>query len=262
MTNLPLGFRYYLLILAPSLIEDLEDYGLHEALHEPGLDHHEVEKTFFLARSIQARLPVTPETADPTLWPELMHAIHRIRNLLDVLEKEVFEAVIANAKETTSDIARATLTKRFEAKRAQGELDFRLHGLSTSTPPKEEGLIDPAVEESFRLNRSQRYQALQEFDGSRLKPGEQLILGDAKTLAKRVVTHGKKGVPIDAILAMSTVLIETAGVQENAQVPEEIREKFSRMTGKAAMALGAIIYRDDYRQFKERLGLETLLSDL
>lgn len=262
MTTLPLGFKHYLLILVPSLIEDLEDYGLHEALNEPGLDHHEVEQTFFLARAIQAKLPVTPEAADPALWPELMKAIHKIRSLLDVLEKEVFEAVIANAKETTSVIARANLTKKFEEKRAEGELDFRLHGLSTSAPPDDGTTHDPAVAESFRLKRTERYQALLLFEGQNLKPGEKIILNDAKTLAEKAMDHSAKEVPIDAVLAMAAVLMETAAVQDKTQVPEEIREKFGRMTGKAAMALGAIVYRDDYRKFKERLGLEPLSSDL
>ncbi|WP_166259221.1 hypothetical protein [Marinobacter salicampi] len=262
MTNLPAGFKYYLLILTPSLIDDLEDYGLHEALHEPGLDHHEVEKTFFLARATKAWLPVTPEAADPDLWPDLMSAIHRIRKLLDVLEKEVFEAVIANAKETTSEIARANLTREFEEKRSEGELDFRLHGLSTSAPPPDATAPDPAVAESFRLKRTQRYQALIGYDGESLKPGEKLILADAKASARAVMEDGEQDVPIDAVLAMAAVLMETAGVQDKSQVPEEIREKFRRMTGKAAMALGAIIYRHAYREYKKQLGLEPLTSDL
>lgn len=262
MTNLPAGFKYYLLILTPSLIEDLEDYGLHEALHEPGLDHHEVEKTFFLARAIKARLPVTPEAADPTLWPDLMSAIHNIRKLLDVLEKEVFEAVIANAKESTSEIARANLTREFEEKKADGELDFRLHGLSTSAPPQDGAASDPAVAESFRLKRTQRYQALMAFNADSLKAGEKLILVDAKASARAVMDNGEQNVPIDAVLAMAAVLMETAGVQDKPQVPEAIREKFRRMTGKAAMALGAIIYRHAYREFKKQLGLEPLPSDL
>ena len=112
MTDLPLGMKYYLLILTSSLIEDLNDYGVKWIANEPGIAIRDVEKAFFCARALESRMPDEPGQADPRLWPELMKSIHTIRRVLDVVEKTTFDAVIAEALETTSDIARLNLRRR------------------------------------------------------------------------------------------------------------------------------------------------------
>ena len=95
MTDLPLGMKYYLLILTSSLIEDLNDYGVKWIANEPGIAIRDVEKAFFCARALESRMPDEPGQADPRLWPELMKSIHTIRRVLDVVEKTTFDAVIA-----------------------------------------------------------------------------------------------------------------------------------------------------------------------
>ncbi|MCL7944710.1 hypothetical protein [Marinobacter sp. ATCH36] len=260
MTDLPLGMKYYLLILTSSLIEDLNDYGVKWVASEPGIAACDVENAFFSARAIQTRLPNDPGEADPRLWPELMKAIHTIRRVLDVVEKTTFDAVTAEAMETTSSIARADMEKVFEQKRASGEVDFRLHGLLNTRPEQDEP--DPVVKESLMLKRAQRYQAFMEFDGASLSGEETVILGDAKALARRIMDGDRENRRIDALLVMGAVLIETASVRLKTNIPCLIRDSFDRMATKAAMALGAIVYRDKYRDFKESLGLEPLASDL
>ncbi len=260
MTDLPLGMKYYLLILTSSLIEDLNDYGVKWVANEPGIAARDVEKAFFSARAIEARLPDEPWQADPRLWPDLMKSIHTIRRVLDVVEKTTFDAVIAEAMETTSNIARADIKQVFEQKRAAGEVDFRLHGLLNTRPEADEP--DPAVKEAFMLKRARRYRSFMAFDGSSLNEEEKVILGDAKALARHVMDGDRDNRRIDALLVMGAVLIETASVRLKTNIPGLIRDSFDRMATKAAMALGAIVYRDEYRDFKEALGLEPLDSDI
>ncbi|MDL0433491.1 hypothetical protein QPM17_20310 [Marinobacter sp. TBZ242] len=260
MTDLPLGMKYYLLILTSSLIEDLNDYGVKWIANEPGIALRDVEKAFFSARAIEARLPDEPWQADPRLWPDLMKSIHTIRRVLDVVEKTTFDAVIAEAMETTSNIARADLQQVFEKKRAAGEIDFRLHGVLNTQPEVDEP--DPAVKEAFMLKRARRFQAFMAFEGESLNEEEQVILDDAKTLARHIMDGDRENRQIDALLVMGAVLIETSSVRLKTNIPGLIRDSFDRMATKAAMALGAIVYRDRYREFKRSLGLEPLNSDL
>lgn len=260
MTDLPLGMKYYLVILTSSLIEDLNDYGVKWVANEPGVAVRDVEKAFFSARAIEVRLPDQPEKADPRLWPDLMKSIHTIRRVLDVVEKTTFDAVIAEAMETTSSIAREDIKQVFNAKRAAGEVDFRLHGLLNSQPETDKP--DPAVKEAFMLKRARRFQSFMEFDGKSLNEEEKVILCDAKALARHIMDGDRENRRIDALLVMGAVLIETASVRLKTNIPGLIRDSFDRMATKAAMALGAIVYRDEYRNFKVSLGLEPLDSDL
>lgn len=258
--EIPLGFKYYLLILTPSLIAELNEFGVQWATRNPGLDHHDVEKAFFAARGLQRQLPEDPEHAAPELWPDIMLAIHDIRRVLDVLEKETFDAVAAEALKTTSEIARADIQEVYEKKRGEGEIDFRLHGLTLTEPPEHEP--DPAVKEAFQIKRSERYEALLRFDDRILNRGEQTIVRDAKSLARQIVEKSMGSKRIDALLVMSAVVIEMANVRLKTNIPDVIQEKFQRMTTKAIMALGAIVYRDEYQQLKCALELEPLASDI
>lgn len=260
MTDLPLGMKHYLLILTSSLIEDLNDYGVKWIAKEPGIAVRDVEHAFFSARAIEAKLPDEPGQADPRLWPELMKSIHTIRRVLDVVERTTFDAVIAEAMETTSSIARADIKQVFDQKRAAGEIDFRLHGLLNSQPEANEP--DPAVKEAFMLKRAKRYQSFMAFDGASLNDEETVILNDARALARHIMDGDRENRRIDALLVMGAVLIETASVRLKANIPTLIRDSFDRMATKAAMALGAIVYRDQYRDLKASLGLERLDSDL
>ncbi|MEP1214838.1 MAG: hypothetical protein ABJM11_11470 [Marinobacter sp.] len=260
MTDLPLGMKYYLLILTSSLIEDLNDYGVKWIANEPGVAGRDVENAFFSARAIETRLPEGPDEADPQLWPELMKSIHTIRRVLDVVEKTTFDAVITEAMETTASIARADVQQVFDEKRAAGEVDFRLHGILNTRPEADEP--DPAVKEAFMLKRARRYQSFMAFDGTSLNEEERVIVGDAKALARHIMDGDRENRRIDALLVMGAVLIETASVRLKTHIPGLIRDSFDRMATKAAMALGAIVYRDEYRNLKESLGLEPLDSDL
>ena len=260
MTDLPLGMKYYLLILTSSLIEDLNDYGVKWIANEPGIAIRDVEKAFFCARALESRMPDEPGQADPRLWPELMKSIHTIRRVLDVVEKTTFDAVIAEALETTSDIARADIKHVFEQKREAGEVDFRLHGLLNTKP--DSGKPDPAVREAFMLKRARRFQSFMAFDGATLNDDEKVILNDAQSVARHIMDGDRDNRRIDALLVMGAVLIETASVRPKSRIPRLIRESFDRMATKAAMALGAIVYRDEYLEFKATLGLERLDSDL
>ena len=256
MTEIPQGLKYYLLLLLPSLIDELHDYGVSVAATDRQLNEHDVEKAFFAARSIQHHLPASPDQGNDEVWREVMEAVHAIRVVLDVLEKETFEEVAAEARKTTSDIARAEVREAFERKREEGEVDFRLHGL-TRAAPVEEG-EDPVIRESFSLKREGRYQEFIAFGGTDLRPEERVILNDAKILAHSVVELGREDSRIDAILAMGTVLAEILSVRANPRVPEAIREQFGRMAAKATMALGAIVYRDEYQALKASLNLGRL----
>jgi len=260
VTDLPLGMKYYLLILTSSLIEDLNDYGVKWVANEPGIAVRDVENAFFSARAMEARLPEEPGQADPRLWPDVMKSIHTIRRVLDVVEKSTFDAVIAEAMETTSSIARADIRQVFDEKRAAGEIDFRLHGLLNTRQEPDEP--DPAVKEAFMLKRARRYQSFMAFDGASLNEEESIILGDAQSLARQILDGDRDNRRIDALLVMGAVLIETASVRLKTSIPGLIRDSFDRMATKAAMALGAIVYRDQYREFKQSLGLEPLDSDL
>lgn len=260
MTELPLGMKYYLLILTSSLIEDLNDYGVKFIASDPGVAVRDVEKAFFSARAIEARLPDSPDEADPRLWPELMKSIHTIRKVLDVVEKTTFDAVVAEAMETTSHLARADIQHVFDAKRAAGQVDFRLHGILNTRPETDEP--DPAVKEAFMLKRARRYQSFMGFDGGSLNEEERVILEEARALARHIMDGDRDNRRIDALLVMGAVLIETASVRLKTHIPGLIRDSFDRMATKAAMALGAIVYRDDYRNLKESLDLEPLDSDL
>ena len=172
-----------------------------------------------------------------------------------MVEKTTFDAVIAEALETTSDIARADIKHVFEQKREAGEVDFRLHGLLNTKP-------DPAVREAFMLKRARRYQSFMAFDGATLNDDEKVILNDAQSVARHIMDGDRDNRRIDALLVMGAVLIETASVRPKSRIPRLIRESFDRMATKAAMALGAIVYRDEYLEFKATLGLERLDSDL
>lgn len=258
--QIPLGLKYYLLILAPSLIAELNEFGVQWATQNPELDHHDIEKAFFAARGIQRQLPDDPEGAPPELWPDIMLAIHDIRRVLDVLEKETFEAVAAEALKTTSEIARADIQKVFEQKRGEGEIDFRLHGLSLTEPPEDQP--DPAVKEAFQIKRGKRYEAFLQFDDRILNRGEQTIVKDAKSLARQILEKDRDSTRIDALLVVGAVVIEMANVRLKTNIPDVIQEKFHRMTTKAVMALGAIVYRDEFHQLKRVLELEPLASDL
>ncbi|WP_404362884.1 hypothetical protein [Marinobacter sp.] len=260
MTEIPQGLKYYLLLLVPGLIEELNDYGVSVAARENQLDEHDVEKAFFAARSIQRRLPASPEEAEAEVWLDIMEAIHAIRLVLDVLEKEAFEEVAALARKATSDIARADVKAAYERKRKEGEVDFRLHGL-TRAEPVEDG-EDPVIRESFLIKREGRYREFIAFGGSGLQPAERVIINDAKILAHSVMELGKEDSRIDAILAMGTVLAEILSVRANSRVPETIREQFGRMAAKATMALGAIVYREQYEALKASLNLRKLDLDL
>lgn len=257
--DISMGLKHYLLILTPSLIAELNDFGHKWAASDPHLNTHDVDKAFFAARAIERRLPRQPELAEPEVWLDIMKAIHAIRRVLDVLEKDTFDAVAEEARKTTSDIARADIQRAFERKRAKGEIDFRLHGLSKSEPVDDGA--DPVVRESFQMKRAGRYRALMDFDGQNLKPEERVILQDAKALARRIVEEQLEDSRIDALLVMAAVLMETASVKIKTYVPGVIKESFDRMTRKAAMALGAIVYRDEYQQLKALLELAPLDSD-
>lgn len=260
MTNLSLGLRHYLLILAPSLVEELEDFGLACAQVSADLDAHDVEQAFFAARGLAGWLPRNPEQVAPQRWPELMEAVHHIRRVLDVLEKDAFEAVATEARSVTARRARQDLRQAFEHKRAEGEVDFRLHGLSTTKP--EPGGRDPAVQEAFRRKRAERYHLLLGFESGDMNAAEAVILADARGLARDVMEAGVSDSRIDALLAMAAVYVEMASMRRHAAVPEAIRATFGRMSTKAVMALGAIVYRDEYRRFRDTLGLAPLTSDL
>lgn len=256
MSEWSLGLRHYLLILLPSLIDDLQDYGLSDAASDSRLHPHDVEKAFFTARAMADRLPEIPEQAPPERWPEIMIAIHGISAVLDVLEKETFDAVAAQALATTAEVARDRVKREFERKRAGGEVDFRLHGLST-TEPTGDG-PDPAVEASFAIQRGGRYDELMATDTERLKAAESVILDDAKALARGIVEGGSDDTRLDALLAMATLVRETTGVRFKSNLPDAIRERFDCMAVKATMALGAIVYRDEYQQLKASLDLPPL----
>jgi len=260
MTSFSDGFRHYLLILAQSVIEELTDIGLALAAQDERLDDHEVDRAFFTARALRRRLPPHPDKAPDELWPDLMRAVHTMRRVLDVLEGDTFELVAEEARKTTSRIARNDLEKAFEAKKAEGEIDFRLHSLSRTAP--KEGEPDAAVEESFRLKRANRFHMLLDMDLQSLKENERAIVADAQQLARDILPQEHKARRLDGLLTMSIVLRETAGVRLNTAIPEIIREKFDRMTQKAAMALGAIVYIEEYQGFKQSLGLKPLASDL
>jgi hypothetical protein len=100
------------------------------------------------------------------------------------------------------------------------------------------------------------------FDGASLGQDEKVILADAKALARQIMDGHRENRRIDALLVMGAVLIETGSVRLKIHIPVLIRDSFDRMATKAAMALGAIVYRDHYRDLKQALGLEPLDSDL
>ncbi|MDX1635870.1 MAG: hypothetical protein R3280_14620 [Marinobacter sp.] len=260
MGELSVGLKHHLLILAPSLVDELEDFGLANVVASGALDEHEVEQAFFTARGLANWLPEDPDALAPADWEALMVAVHQLRRVLDVIEKETFEAVAREARSVTADRARQDLRAAFEAKRAEGEVDFRLHGLSR-TEPKASGQ-DPAVQEAFRRKRTERHRLLLGFDDDGLSPAESVILADARGLANAVMVDGVTDNRLDALLAMTSVFIEMVSMRRNPGVPDAIRKTFTRMSTKAVMALGAIVYRDEYHRAKQALALSSLPSDL
>jgi hypothetical protein len=260
VNEISLGLKHYLLILTPSLIDELNDFGLELALGHPGLKQHDIEKAFFAARAITHRLPAQPDLAEPALWLDIMDTIHAVRVVLEPLEKETFDAVAEQAAKATSEIARADMKQMFEEKKAKGEVDFRLYSLSQTKA--EPGVADPAVQESLHIKRARRHETFISFNEHTLRPNEQVIMQDAKALLHRITEERFADERIDALLALGTVMMETASVRVNTGVPDVIREKFDRMTGKAAMALGALVYRDEYQRLKDLLDLPSLDSDL
>ena len=260
MAELSQGLKYHLLILAPSLVEELEDYGLANAARSAALDEHEVEQAFFTARGLVNWLPGEPESLASGDWETLMASVHQIRRVLDVIEKETFAAVAREARSVTADMARQDLREAFEHKRAEGEVDFRLHGLS-KTEPAADGR-DPAVQEAFRRKRAERHRLLLGFDTQQLSASEAVIFADARALANSVMVDGVADNRLDALLAMTSVFIEMASMRANPVVPEPIRDTFTRMSTKALMGLGAIVYRDEYQRLKQALALAPLPSDL
>lgn len=260
MVKLSPGLQHYLLILATSLADELEGYGFACAIEMEGVEAHQVEKAFFAARGLANWVPEGPEALAPEDWETLMESVHSIRRVLDVIEKETFEAVAREARAVTADMARQDLKDAFEHKRAEGEVDFRLHGLS-KTEPVASGR-DPAVQEAFRRKRAERHRLLLGFDDDRLTNTESVILADARSLADAVMVDGMADNRLDALLAMASVFIEMASMRRNPAVPEAIRDTFGRMSTKAIMALGAIVYRDEYQQLKQTLALARLPSDL
>ncbi len=260
MAGLSLGLQHYLLILAPNLVDELDDYGFACAAATPGLEQHEVEQAFFAARKLAGSLPSEPGAMTRAGWADMMEALHLIRRVLDVLEKDTFEAVAREARAVTADRARQDLRQAFEHKRAEGEVDFRLHGLA-HTEPADNGQ-DPAVREAFRRKRADRLSLLLGFDDSDLKTPEKVIFQDARSLAKTILVDGQADNRVDALLAMAAVFIEMASMRRNPAVPDAIRDTFDRMSAKAVMALGAIVYRDEYQELKQALALAPLPSDL
>lgn len=254
MTKLSLGLRCYLTILMPSLIEELQK--VYRKQTQP-IDEHDLSRALFIARAIQHRLP-DPSSCVETddIWPEIVKAEQSIRQVLDVLEQDRFDAVAAEAKQRTGKLVRENMRRVFNQRLAEGKADFRLHGVLVSKNTAVDK-NDPVVHESLLMKRAHRHALLMEFAEQVLDPAEQVIFNDVRLVIQRFRDNQTGNSPIDTILAMGTVLVYAARIRLNANVPSIIQAKFERMTRKAAMALGAIIYREEYQRYKGLLNLPT-----
>lgn len=155
-TQLTTGARYYLLLLVPHLVKDMEQLGLPRIIHSSGFPEHELTSLYFEFLSVCRVLPEDPKDVAPELWEYLVHCTRLMSTLVNAASRAELSEARESAVRKFLPHARETVKYQYQEQCQEGTVEFRLaHLLQGGASPDQSREL---CKEAIRLEREERVQ--------------------------------------------------------------------------------------------------------
>lgn len=240
------GAQHYILLLIPSLLNDIERLGLKQIIAHSALTEQDITSLYFEVKSIAQLLPDDPLQVDPALWGELVHCV-RLLQLL-VTEAAGFELAQARRRAINTFLpqARQSLQSEFEKRRRQGNVDFRLAGIARTQAG--DGRAEETCMEALRLQRQCHFDSLMAINMTGLTWHQAVITQDARACVQQQMEappdeFGAVDLLV-SLLDLLRVLLDRETARKQSEVDVET----------VVLSLGNMLYR-------RQLGLDTKVPE-
>ncbi|WP_111494042.1 hypothetical protein [Marinobacter bohaiensis] len=227
------GARHYLLLLLPSLIQDIERLGLRNVIAHASLDQHDVTSLYFEARSIARLLPERPEAVDSELWPDLVQCAQ----LLTLLVNETAREELARTRRQAINrfLPEARQQVRSAADHPGGSVDLRLAGLSRAGASAEDTCL-----EAIRLDRQRRFEGLRALTTDGLTRHQAAIVEGALHYVRDAMAQPPQATgALDLLISLCDLLRRLQGADSEPE-PDAPPPRIN--TANVVMGLGNILY--------------------
>ena len=199
------GAQHYVLLLAPSLLADMDRVGLARIIHCSGVPEQEATSLYFEFRSVCRVLPAEPESVPSELWDYLAHCTQLVSTLIHTAEKSAVERARQDAVRKFLPQARHSVQHKYEEQCQEGTVELRLAALMRDTGSPEQSR--ELCKEALRLEREQRYQSCLAMDTVGLSPPQATIVDHAITYAHQSITEAPdRFAPIDLVIRLLDLL--------------------------------------------------------
>lgn len=236
------GAQHYILLLIPSLLNDIERLGLKQIIAHSALTEQDITSLYFEVKSIAQLLPDDPLQVDPALWGELTHCVR----LLQLLVKEAAGIDLARARRRAIDTflpeARQSIQSEFEKRRQQGNVDFRLASIARTQAG--DGRAEETCMEALRLERQRRFESMTAIDVSGLTWHQAVIAQEAKACVQQQMEAPPDDFGAVDLLVSLVDLLRMVLDRETAGKPPEVEIET------VVLSLGNMLYRQE-------LGMDT-----
>ncbi|HDZ39093.1 MAG TPA: hypothetical protein ENH62_12530 [Marinobacter sp.] len=199
------GAQHYVLMLIPSLLQDIEKLGLRRIIRTSDFSEQEVTTLYFEFVSANRVLPDNPRSIDEVRWQHLLHCVRVMSSLVALATFEDLERFRETAIRRYLPHAKASLKHDYDKIRSEGKVDFRLAGiLRGSDTPENSGQV---CMEAIRREREQRVESIKCLGLEHLTGHETCVVEAAKTyVISRVDDAPKDFGTLDLVIRLLDLL--------------------------------------------------------
>ncbi len=199
------GARHYVLLLIPSLLQDMKKLGLRKIASKSGLSEHEVSSFYFQTLSLLQGLPDSLDKTAPALWSALLERARLMTIIVGELSREELLKAKQQAIQNFLPQARKDVQAEHQKRLEEGDIDFHLAGLARddASADKEEEICMEAI----RLDREQCYGSLMQVTTEMLNIHQSRIVEDAKAhVHDRTLNSADDITSVDLIIHLGALL--------------------------------------------------------
>ncbi|WP_100638491.1 hypothetical protein [Marinobacter salexigens] len=247
------GAQHYVLMLMPSLLQDIEKLGLRRIIRTSDFSEQEVTALYFEFVSIKRVLPDNPESIELAVWQHLLHCVRVMSSLVNLATAEDLERARETAIRRYLPHAKESLKNEYEQMRSEGKVDFRLAGLLRQGDlPENAGQV---CLEAIRRERQQRVESIKCLEIEHLSGHEAFVVEAARAYVMAEINDAPEDFGTLDLVIRLLDLLRLVLVLESRSPGGASAVSSNFTVGNIVLGIGNAMYRGELGLTVSALGL-------
>lgn len=247
------GAQHYVLMLVPSLLQDIEKLGLRRIIRTSDFLEQQVTALYFEFVSAKRVLPDNPRSVEPSTWQHLLHCVRVMSSLVTLATTEDLALARETAIHRYLPHAKESLKNEYEQMRSHGKVDFRLAGiLRGGDTPENSGRV---CMEAIRREREQRVESIKCLGTEYLTDHEAFIVESAKAHVMSQIGDAPEDFGILDLVIRLLDLLRLVLVMESRSPGEASAVSSNFTVENIVLGIGNALYRNELGLHISSLGL-------